>query len=115
MRIAIPVYGERISPRIDCASTFLVVEADGGTMRDVHEAPADGSSLKNLLGLLTREDIDVVVCAGISCEDRQIIETAGVEVNYGWIGYVKDVLKGFVHGRRGGSGWKADRDNRQPH
>jgi predicted Fe-Mo cluster-binding NifX family protein len=108
MRIAIPTYGERVSPRIDCAGSFLVVEAEKGTMNDIHEAWAEGSELHCLFDLLVRERIDVVLCGGIGREDRVALETAGIEVNWGWAGDVKDVLKGFVSGRRGGSCWVPD-------
>ena len=114
MRIAVPTYGERVSPRIDCAASFLVVEAENGTMNDVHEAWATGAELHCLFDLLAREKVDVVLCGGIRREDRMALETAGIEVNWGWVGNVKDVLKGFVSDRRGGSCWAPDHDDVRP-
>ena len=103
MRIAIPIYGERISPRIDCASSFLIVEAESGSLDDVHEVQTKGPELSELFALLLQERIDVVVCGGIRREDRLALETAGIEVNWGWVGEVKDVLKSFASGQRDGS------------
>jgi|GEM_PF-1506657 len=103
MRIAIPIYGERVSPRIDCASSFLVVEAGSGSMDDVHEVQTKGPELCELFALLLQERIDVVVCGGIRREDRLALETAGIEVNGEWVGDVQDVLKSFASGQRDGS------------
>jgi predicted Fe-Mo cluster-binding NifX family protein len=93
---------------MDCAMSFLIVDADGGAIRDCREIGTVGPKLPSLFGLLMREDIDVVLCGGIRREDRVVLETAGVEVNRGWIGEVKNVLKGFISGRRGGSSWVPD-------
>lgn len=114
MRIAIPTYRERIAPRIDCAKLFLVVDAAEGSMNHVHEADMAGTELPDLFALLVREKIDVVVCGGIRREDRLALETAGIEVNWGWVGEVKDVLRGFVTGRRGGSCWVSDNKTSPP-
>ena len=114
MRIVIPTCGERVSPRIDCAGTFLVVEAVRGKMNDMREARAEGPELHFLFDLLVREKIDVVLCGGIRREDRVALETAGIEVNWGWVGNVKDVLKGFISGRGHGSCWEPDDHNYRP-
>ncbi len=114
VRIVIPTNGDRVSPRVDCARSFLVVEADKGTMNDFHKAWALGPEIRCLFDLLVRENIDVVLCGGIRREDRLALETAGIEVNWGWIGDVKDVLKGFVSGRRGGSSWAPEKSKGQP-
>ena len=77
-------------------------------MDDVHEVEAKGPELYELFALLLQERIDVVVCGGIRKEDRLDLETAGIEVNWGWAGEVKDVLESFASGQR-------DRSFHSPH
>ncbi len=114
MRIVIPINGERVSPRIDCAGEFVVVETDEGTINGFRKLEPPGPEIRRLYDLLVREDIDLVLCGGIGREDRLVLEAAGIEVNWGWMGDVEDILNRFITGHRNGSIWAHDGRNGGP-
>lgn len=108
MRIAVPTFGTRVSPRIDCAAGFLVVDAATGSVTTVRATHGAENVLTRLLTLFRLERVDVVVCCGIRRGDRLALEAAGIKVIPGKLGELKDVLVDVVGtlgrgGRRGDS------------
>jgi predicted Fe-Mo cluster-binding NifX family protein len=113
MRIAVPTFGTRVSPRIDCAAGFLVVDAAADSITSVRVTRAGENTLTRLLALFRLERVDVVVCCGIRRGDRLALEAAGIKVIPGKLGELKDVLVDVVGtlgrgGRRGESATESE-------
>ena len=98
MNIAIPVFGNRVSPRFDRAAAFLLVRVSDGIIRQRTERPMLGAVGLRLTELLTDDNVDVLLCGGIRrCDYFSIAET-GIEVYPGLMGETNDILHAFLRG-----------------
>lgn len=98
MNIAIPVFGNRVSPRFDSAATFLLVRVDDGVVRERTERPMRDAQGWRRTGLLTGDNVDVLLCGGIRQCDYFSIAEAGIDVYPGLIGETDEILEAFLKG-----------------
>ncbi|PHR27408.1 MAG: dinitrogenase iron-molybdenum cofactor biosynthesis domain-containing protein [Desulfotalea sp.] len=80
MKIAITVWGNRISPVFDAASTLLVVEVDGKSVvgRDIRQCQP--SRYDSFIVLLRDNDVQLLVCGAICETAVKRLEASGVDV-----------------------------------
>ena len=98
MKIAIPKFGERVSPRFDCAQVFLLFEIHDGESPKRREIEATGWAPHERIHRLVELGVDAVVCGGIDCWSVESLHAAGVTV-YGWVvGEVDDALARLLAG-----------------
>ena len=100
MTIAIPVWGDRVSPVFDTATTVRVVSVRNGHevgRRDVPLSnPLIGARAARLLSL----GADVLICGAISNPQALVVRGAGVRV-VPWVsGDADEVLAAYLAGRR---------------
>ena len=92
MRYAIPLLGDRIAPRSTCADAVLIV------VRRRHRASTEATveltehGLLDLAKVLSERRIDVLVCGGISRQEREFLAARRVEVIDNVIGSVDELL-----------------------
>jgi len=99
MRIAIPRYEGRISPRFGFTQDVLLVEVEeGGSGRSEvlsvrrlfpHEIPA----------YLHGKGVQVVLTGGINLEFQELFRALGIEVIWGLIGTPEEALDAYLAGR----------------
>jgi predicted Fe-Mo cluster-binding NifX family protein len=98
MRVAIPTFGTRVSPRFDCARAILVVAVDDGKPTEREELAASGWAPHERINRLLELGVDTVVCGGIDCWSAESLQSAGVTV-YGWVsGEIDDALAALLRG-----------------
>jgi len=83
MRIAIPTFGERISPRFDCAPEFLIVEVNDGEVIDQRRLSALDWAPRRRVARLIELGVETVVCGGIDRFSDARLRAEGIDV-YGW-------------------------------
>jgi predicted Fe-Mo cluster-binding NifX family protein len=98
MRIAIPMFGARVSPRFDIAPSLLLVSASDGVVQDRTVESLDSVHGPHRIGLLLGREVDVLLCGGIRRCDYFSILNAGIEIYPGLIGEAQDVLDAFLCG-----------------
>ena len=100
MKIAIPVWEERISPVFDAATTLLIVEVESdqelgrcevniGTEKELH----------NRFKLIGELDIDCIICGAISRVFLEKLNGLGIKIIYGISGRADDVLRSYLDNR----------------
>jgi predicted Fe-Mo cluster-binding NifX family protein len=99
MRIAIPIYGEYISPRLDCAATLIVIEP----MEKKVGAPLE-HSLSEITdnerpAFLAKLSVKILLCGGIRRRDYFALEGLGIEVIPGLMGSWRTLLDEYMAGR----------------
>jgi predicted Fe-Mo cluster-binding NifX family protein len=95
MRIAIPVWDERVSPIFDVARWIRVVDiADGGVTRTTDHRLENQSRASGLVGL----GVDLLICAAISTPLAAILWVSGIEVMSDTCGPVDDIVTAYVSG-----------------
>ena len=98
MKIAIPLFGTRVSPNFDHAQTALIVDIEKGsiaTMRELSiglfEPLMRATQIKNL-------SIDVVICGGVSNFLQNLLQKQNIRV-IPWItGEAQKALELFMQG-----------------
>ena len=98
MKIAIPTFATRVSPRFDCAQSVLVVTVDDGNASERRELSAGDWAPHERVNRLLELGVDTVICGGIDCWSVASLQSAGVTV-YGWItGEIEDALSALLQG-----------------
>ena len=98
MKIAIATFGERVSPRFDCAPTFLVVTSDdrrlskGQPLSAAEWAPHD--RINKLVGL----GVDTLVCGGIDSWSAESLRAAGIKIYSRVAGEIDEALAAILGG-----------------
>jgi predicted Fe-Mo cluster-binding NifX family protein len=98
MKVAIPTFNSRVSPRFDVAAKVLIATIDNGKIVD-----RDHFSLTNLntirrSALLREQGVTVVICGGISNFSVRLLSENGIEVIPMIAGELEDVLDQFLMG-----------------
>lgn len=99
MRIAAPIHEGRISPVLDVARRFLVME-----VQDAHETNRSEVRLENTEFLararwIVQLDWQVIVCGAISRPLETLLVASGVKVIPNTCGPVDEVLLAYLSGK----------------
>jgi predicted Fe-Mo cluster-binding NifX family protein len=98
MKIAIPTFGTRVSPRFDCAQAVLIVNVEEGESAEHEELMASGWAPHERINKLLELGVDTIVCGGIDAWSAESLQSAGVTI-YGWVaGEIDDVLAALLRG-----------------
>ena len=70
MKIAIPIFGNRISPRLDCAKKVLLIEVEEKEKKVLfsEEKVFQVAGVNESTDFFVSNEIDTVICGGISIE-----------------------------------------------
>jgi predicted Fe-Mo cluster-binding NifX family protein len=97
MKVAIPVFHTKISPRFDSSQEFLLlqIDKDDVTRREnlsTRNWPSS-AKIKQLVDL----EIDTLICGGIDLESMQQLNFNGIKI-YSWItGEIEDAVTLFIN------------------
>ena len=98
MKVAIPLFRNRISPRFDCSESILLIDITKFHVKeeDVLEIGKWPPSLKN--NLLSKLRVDVLLCGGIRKTDYLELKDLGIEVYPSLTGEVEEIKRAFIKG-----------------
>ena len=99
MKVAIPTFGKRVSPRFDCAQTFLIVTVQNGSPCERKEFSASGWAPHERVRKLLELEVDSVVCGGIDCWSAESLESTGVAIHAQIAGEIEEVLAQVIVGK----------------
>lgn len=78
MKIALTIWGNRISPVFDSANTVMIVDLENLRTSDRVYKGFDPQDVKQILAILKKYKIDILICGAIT-DDRSIfIEQNGI-------------------------------------
>ena len=98
MKIAIPTFATRVSPRFDCAQSVLMVTIDDGGATQRQELSATDWAPHERINRLLELCVDTVICGGIDRWSAAALQSSGVTI-YGWVtGEVDDALAALLRG-----------------
>jgi len=98
MRIAIPLFNNRVSPRFDFASRLLLATVEGDAVIQKEELALQGYDLFQRSALLKELSVDTLICGGIQCFISRDLRFSNVEVISPIAGDAEEALEGFLHG-----------------
>lgn len=96
MKVALTVWGKRISPVFDSAQMLLISEIENSKVINRTYKTFDPEASHQLAGLLNKQKISVLICGAISEEPANMIETCGVKLIPFISGTVDEVLQSYA-------------------
>jgi predicted Fe-Mo cluster-binding NifX family protein len=97
MRVAIPVFQSKISPRFDSTQEFVLLEIEKSKVMKREDLPIKGWPLSAKLKHMVDLGVDTLICGGIDLESMQQLNLSGIKV-YSWItGEMEDVVTCFLN------------------
>jgi predicted Fe-Mo cluster-binding NifX family protein len=97
MKIAIPIWNERISPVFDVAQRLLLLKIENGYMGAREEKDLDSTPMARVR-LLSDAAVDVLICGAISGPLAMQIRQNGTEVICDICGAVSEVIDAYIKG-----------------
>ncbi len=98
MKIAIPIFGSRVSPRCMFASDMIVARIKHGKVQSSDLCAVEGMSEEIFLDQLVDLNVNVFICGGAGKEFIEEAEASGIRVINNVAGEVDDVLKAYIDG-----------------
>jgi predicted Fe-Mo cluster-binding NifX family protein len=99
MKLAIPVFRDRVSPRFDFSPEIWIVEVEKGEVIGKERIPTQNLSLLQRLEQVTANGVEKVICGGIDGFCVNQLGGRGIEVVQDVIGEAEVVLTDFLKGR----------------
>ncbi len=105
MRVAIPLFGERVAPRFECASSALVADVDSTGVHGRQTYPLVGLPVPAKLQLLRSLGVEVLVCGGMSGFYARRLQRGGVRLYTNVMGTAEAALNELAAGNLR-QGWR---------
>ena len=98
MKIAIPIWYNRISPVFDTASRFLIIEVEDEKEKHRFETTLDEHDLTQRCLRIQGLGIDTLICGAISRPYSSMLISSGINIVPEISGQAEDVLKAYLQG-----------------
>jgi predicted Fe-Mo cluster-binding NifX family protein len=99
MKIAIPLFGSRVSPRFGCEPEILIVDIEERKETNRQRFPTTGLGIPQRISLLSSLSVDTLICGGIDIFCLRSLSGRGFQVISGVIGEADEVLNCFLSGK----------------
>jgi predicted Fe-Mo cluster-binding NifX family protein len=99
MKLAIMLYGTRVSPRFGYSQGVMIVEVDGKKEIRRKILEVDDYYPEQLPVVLGNEDVKVVISGGMNRHFQNLVRLQGIQVIWGIIGEANDALAAFKGGQ----------------
>lgn len=96
MRIAVLLFGERVSPQFGGTSRVLVVEIDGGQVLKEEIQDIGKKRPMEFARLLLELGADKIICGGINKYHKEWLERKGIAVLDNRMGSARGILQELV-------------------
>lgn len=99
MKIAIPMFHTKISPRFDQAQGFLLLEIENASVIARENLKTKDWSVLSKMKYLVDLEVDTLICGGIDRASLQYLNFKGLKI-YSWVtGEVEDAVSCFLRNR----------------
>jgi predicted Fe-Mo cluster-binding NifX family protein len=99
MKIAIPIFGLRVSPRFDCAPSFLLFTVENGEVVDHGEVLLTALDPWQRVARLQELNIQALICGGIDGNSERMLRSHQIRVIPWVAGEVEEALEAFLKGK----------------
>ena len=98
MKVAIPIWEDRVSPVLDTASRLLVIDVENRQETSRSETYLEGLDLFRRCFRIQNLGVDILICGAISRPYFRELAATGIRVISGISGNPEDVLKAYLKG-----------------
>jgi predicted Fe-Mo cluster-binding NifX family protein len=97
MKLAIMLYGTRVSPRFGFSQRALIVDIDGRRGHEILRRAIGVRSYhpEQIPEMLSKEEVELVIAGGMNQYFQDLFRDRGIQVVWGIIGDVEDVLAAY--------------------
>lgn len=99
MKIAIPLFRNGLSPRIDIADSLLIYDIDNGIVKGKETCRLSFEHAAQLIPVLQKKQITRIICAGCPQFFLRMLCFYGVEVVPGVMGDPEYIVKQLIDGK----------------
>jgi len=99
MRIAMSVWGDRVSPVLDCSRNLLVAEIAGGKVVGRKAECFEAGFLPGTLQELRQQGVRVLICGAVSQELATVVENCDIKLLPFVAGDVENILETIALGQ----------------
>jgi predicted Fe-Mo cluster-binding NifX family protein len=99
MKVAMPLFRDRISPRFDLCPEIWVVELSNGRVISEERWLVESFDLQQKLTHLASRGVEKILCGGIDSFCMDYLGNIGIDVIHNVAGEAGEVLKYFIRGR----------------
>ena len=99
MKVAIALYGSRVSPRFGYTRDFLIVELQGKKEIDRRVLTMEISHPARMTDCLAKEGVSLVLSGGMNPHFQEQFRLRNIAVIWGLIGEANDVLASYLDGQ----------------
>ena len=98
-KVAIALFGTRVSPRFDCAPSFRIIEVDNSQAVSTQDIDAQNLTAVDRVNQLQQMNVNTLICGGIDMFSAQQLNSHNIEL-YSWItGLAQDALDCLLRGQ----------------
>ena len=96
MRVAIPVFQTKISPRFDSTQDFILLQIEKNIVMKREKLPTKNWPVSAKVNQLVDLGVDTLICGGIDLKSLQHLNYNGIKI-YSWItGEIEDAITCFL-------------------
>lgn len=99
MRIALPIWEEKISPVLDTASRLLILESKDQKKFSRKEAVLEEKEISQRCFRIRKLGVDLLICGAVSRSFSDLLQASGVHLISGISGAVEDILDAYFTGK----------------
>lgn len=99
MKVAIPLFRNGVSPRIDIADSLMIYDIDNGVIKKKEKCSLTFEHAAQLISILQKKKITRIICAGCPQFFLRMLYFYGVEVVPGMTGDPEYIVKQLVDGK----------------
>ena len=99
MKLAIMLYGTRVSPRFGYSQEVMIIEVDDKEEIRREILKVDDHYPEQIPVVLGNEDVEVVISGGMNKHFQNLFRSQGIQVIWGIIGEANDALAAFKAGK----------------
>lgn len=99
MKLAIMLYGTRVSPRFGYSQEVMIIEVDGKEEVRREILKVDDYYPEQIPVVLGNEDVKVIISGGMNIHFQNLFRSQGIQVIWGIIGEASDALTAFRDGQ----------------
>ncbi|HDD44933.1 MAG TPA: hypothetical protein ENG63_08765 [Candidatus Desulfofervidus auxilii] len=97
--VGIPVFGNRVAPRFDCALKMLILEVENGKLLRQKEITLSWQNPLSIINQIRSMAVDVLICGAIPCFWMRVLTWHGIKI-ISWVsGEWQEVLNLFLKGK----------------
>jgi len=98
MKVAIPIFRNGVSPRIDIADSLLIYDIDNGKIKKKKKCSLTYEHSAQLISILRNKQITRVICSGCPQFFLRMLCLYGVKVIPGVVGNPDTIIKQMMNG-----------------